>query len=58
MPPRAFVTGATSCIGSHVVAALLAQGYDVRAMRRITSSLDALDGLEPELVSSAGSRHA
>ncbi|MBE9508063.1 MAG: NAD-dependent epimerase/dehydratase family protein [Chloroflexi bacterium] len=50
MPPRALVTGATGCVGANVVAALLARGYDVRAMRRTTSSLDALDGLEPELV--------
>jgi dihydroflavonol-4-reductase len=46
----AFVTGATGCVGANVVAALLEQGYDVRAMRRATSSLDALDGLGPELV--------
>ena len=43
MPPRALV-GATGCIGANVAAALLARGYDVRAMRRIASSLDALDG--------------
>ncbi|MEE9615547.1 MAG: NAD-dependent epimerase/dehydratase family protein [Anaerolineae bacterium] len=46
MPPRALVTGATGCIGANVAAALLARGYDVRVMRRITSSLDALDGLK------------
>jgi dihydroflavonol-4-reductase len=46
----ALVTGATGCVGANVVVALLAQGYDVRAMRRPTSSLDALDGLHPELV--------
>ena len=46
MPPRALVTGATGCVGANVVAALLARGCDVRAMRRITSSLDALDGLD------------
>jgi dihydroflavonol-4-reductase len=37
-------------VGANVVAALLEQGYDVRAMRRPTSSLDALDGLQPKLV--------
>jgi dihydroflavonol-4-reductase len=42
--------GATGCVGANVVAALLARGYDVWAMRRATSSLDALDGLRPELV--------
>ena len=45
MPPTALVTGATGCVGANVVAALLARGYDVRAMRRATSSLEALDGL-------------
>ena len=45
MPPRALVTGATGCIGANVAAALLAWGYDVRAMRRIASSLEALNGL-------------
>jgi dihydroflavonol-4-reductase len=50
MPPTALVTGATGCVGANVVAALLERGYDVRAMRRATSSLDALDGLDPELV--------
>ena len=50
MAPRALVTGATGCVGANVVAALLARGYDVRAMRRTTSALDALDGLDPELV--------
>jgi dihydroflavonol-4-reductase len=50
MSPRALVTGATGCVGANVVAALLARGYEVRAMRRATSSLAALDGLEPELV--------
>jgi dihydroflavonol-4-reductase len=50
MAPRALVTGATGCVGANVVAALLARGYDVRAMRRVTSSLKALNDLEPELV--------
>jgi len=50
MALKALVTGATGCVGANVVAALLARGYDVRAMRRPTSSLDALDGLDPELV--------
>jgi len=50
MPPRALVTGATGCVGANVVAALLSRGYDVRAMRRATSSLKALAGLDPEWV--------
>jgi dihydroflavonol-4-reductase len=50
MTRRALITGATGCVGANVVAALLDRGYTVRAMRRATSSLDALDGLQPELV--------
>lgn len=50
MPPLALVTGATGCVGANVVAALLSRGYRVRALRRTTSTLDALDGLDPELV--------
>lgn len=50
MPLRALVTGATGCVGANVVEALLARGYQVRAMRRPTSTLTALAGLEPELV--------
>jgi dihydroflavonol-4-reductase len=47
---RALVTGATGCVGANVAAALLARDYAVRAMHRANSSLEALDGLEPELV--------
>ena len=50
MPLKALVTGATGCVGANVVAALLARGYQVRAMRRANSALDALAGLDPELV--------
>ncbi len=46
----ALVTGATGCVGANVVEALLERGYDVRALRRATSRLDALAGLNPELV--------
>ncbi|MGC9350108.1 MAG: NAD-dependent epimerase/dehydratase family protein [Anaerolineae bacterium] len=46
----ALVTGATGCVGANIVEALLAHGYEVRAMRRATSSLDALVGLTPEFV--------
>ena len=48
MPPGALV-GATGCIGANVAAALLARGYDVRAMRRIASSLEALNGLKQDI---------
>ncbi len=47
---RALVTGATGCVGANIVEALLSRGYDVRAMRRHTSCLDALVGLQPEMV--------
>ena len=49
MPPTALVTGSTGCVGANVVAALLARGYAVRALHRATSTLGALDGLDPEL---------
>jgi dihydroflavonol-4-reductase len=48
MTIRALVTGATGCVGANIVEALLARGYDVRALRRATSKLDALAGLNPE----------
>lgn len=44
------MTGATGCVGANVVEALLARGYTVRALRRASSRLTALNGLEPELV--------
>lgn len=47
---RALVTGATGCVGANIVEALLARGYEVRALRRVSSKLDALAGLTPELV--------
>ena len=47
---RALVTGATGCVGANVVEALLSRGYDVRAMHRRSSRLDALVGLHPEFV--------
>ena len=50
MGSRTLVTGATGCVGANVVAALLSRGYDVRAMVRATSTLEALAGLDPELV--------
>jgi dihydroflavonol-4-reductase len=48
MATRALVTGATGCVGANIVEALSARGYDVRALRRATSKLDALLGLDPE----------
>ena len=47
---QALITGATGCVGANVVEAALEAGYAVRAMRRATSSLGALDGLEVEMV--------
>ncbi len=48
MAPTVLVTGATGCVGANVVAALLERGYRVRALRRATSVLDALAGLDPD----------
>jgi len=45
---RALVTGATGCVGANITEALLARGHTVRALRRTTSRLDALDGLSCE----------
>lgn len=50
MTLRALVTGATGCVGANIVEALLGRGYEVRALRRATSKLDALAGLSPEYV--------
>ncbi len=42
---NSLVTGATGFVGSNLVEALNAKGWPVRALRRATSSLRALDGL-------------
>ena len=42
------VTGATGCLGSNLVNALLSRDYHVRAFRRERSSLLALNGLDVE----------
>lgn len=47
---RALVTGATGCVGANVVEALIARGYNVCAMRRKNSRLDALAGLNPDYI--------
>ncbi|MGB9742477.1 MAG: NAD-dependent epimerase/dehydratase family protein [candidate division WOR-3 bacterium] len=47
---KVLVTGASGFIGSHLCAYLIAQGYQVRAMVRKTSSRQWLEGLELELV--------
>jgi len=45
---KILVTGATGFVGSNVAAALAARGEQVRALRRTTSRLDALDGVPVE----------
>ncbi len=47
---KAFLTGGTGFIGSHVARSLLAQGYEVRALVRPSSKLDNLQGLDVEIV--------
>lgn len=50
MADLVLVTGATGFIGSKLCHQLLAEGYQVRALHRKTSSLIALEGLPVELI--------
>jgi dihydroflavonol-4-reductase len=46
---KAFVTGATGFLGSHVARVLADQGADLRVLARPTSNLKNLDGLKAEI---------
>jgi dihydroflavonol-4-reductase len=45
---KVLVTGGTGFVGANLAAALLARGDEVRVLRRASSSLAALDGLDVE----------
>ena len=45
---KAFITGATGFVGSHVARALAAQGADLRLLVRATSRLDNIADLRAE----------
>ena len=47
---KAFVTGATGFIGSHLAEALLEAGYEVACLTRSRSSTGRLTPLDVELV--------
>ncbi len=47
---KAFVTGATGFIGSHLVESLLREGFDVTCLARGSSSLRYIEGLNIKLV--------
>jgi dihydroflavonol-4-reductase len=48
LPLKAFLTGATGFLGSHVARALADQGADLRLLVRPTSNLRNLEGLQAE----------
>ncbi|MEP0822393.1 MAG: NAD-dependent epimerase/dehydratase family protein, partial [Ignavibacterium sp.] len=47
---RVLVTGATGFLGSNLAASLVAEGHDVRILRRTSSSLSAIHDLDVEHV--------
>ncbi|QHS51041.1 hopanoid-associated sugar epimerase [Edaphobacter sp. 12200R-103] len=47
---RAFITGATGFVGSHVAQRYAAEGAKLRLLTRKTSNLSAIEGLDAEIV--------
>ena len=47
---KAFLTGATGFIGSHVAAAYAAAGADLRLLTRSTSNLVSIEGIQADIV--------
>jgi nucleoside-diphosphate-sugar epimerase len=50
MPERVLITGATGFVGSHIAAAFVEAGYDVRCGVRASSNTRWIDGLQAERV--------
>ncbi len=50
MPVKVLVTGATGFLGGRLVKRLLSDGYEVRALARVTADVSALSAMDVEIV--------